>query len=412
MYRSLSRPHIVVLTASPSSTAQPSPTPKQQDIWFNKNKKEASLRGAWFYRTEDIPAKIIQKLQRIKRKRDDGNRDPEVFLSNDLNTNSAETVLKRVAVIYSDDTEEIVAAKREWAGRHGCETFECGYFYKTKTGRFNEYARAANRAPGEPMMTAAEEKKIVAASTWAPDLTEVPEIVPPSLTRESSSAVTGVRKDGHSLESRKPSVSDGPFMGLERRKSATFMDPDAGKYSFSIFGGTSFRVDGSLIAKRGERGVNASASEGGNRPRKRARTSREGGSNYEGGESTGPDEWHRKACRLIEDLENHRLGGDSSTHVETAAPFFVPVAQIKDEVQGYTDVIADPIDLCQIKANLGMGSTADSMGRKEYDVHQEKEYHTFAAFLADVRRVFSNCLQFNQVSVVCRCLSITECLFW
>ena len=35
-----------------------------------------------------------------------------------------------------------------------------------------------------------------------------------------------------------------------------------------------------------------------------------------------------------------------------------------EEVPGYTDVISDPIDFCQIKANLGMGSTIDALQGK------------------------------------------------
>lgn len=258
-------------------------------------------------------------------------------------------------------------------------------------------------------MTPDEEKEIVDASMWEPNLTDVPVVAPPALSRESSAAGNGVGKDGHSFDAGKHGGGAGPFMGLERRKSASFTDPDAGNYSFSIFGGTSFRADGSLIPKRGKRDVGAGEAFE-NPTKKRARTSGEIG-RYDGvDDATGPDEWLRKACRLIEDLSNHRLGGDSSTHVETSAPFFVPVAQIKDEVHGYTDIIADPIDFCQIKANLGMGSTLDAMGRKKYDVHATKKYHSFAEFLADVRRVFANCLEFNQsqeafeIRTMCRAL--------
>ena len=60
-----------------------------------------------------------------------------------------------------------------------------------------------------------------------------------------------------------------------------------------------------------------------------------------------PEDWHR-GLPMMED-SSHRLGGDVLL-METAAPFFVQVAQIMEEVPGYTDVISDPIDFCQIKA--------------------------------------------------------------
>ena len=104
-------------------------------------------------------------------------------------------------------------------------------------------------------------------------------------------------------------------MGLERRKSATFTDPHAGNYSISIFGGTSFRADGSLVMKRGDSGT---TSKGASSDAKKTSSKAAASGDSE------PEDWHRKACRMMEDLANHRLGGDSTTLVETAAPFFVP----------------------------------------------------------------------------------------
>ena len=154
------------------------PATLQQDIWFNKNRNEASLRGAWFYRTDDIQASVIRKLYGKKRKRDTSGGEAELFLSYDMNTNSSETVLKRVAVVYADDTDETIAAKKEWADRHGCETFVCNYFYRTRTERFQEFSRTTSKVQEEPMMTANAEKKILDVSTWEPDLVDVPVVAP------------------------------------------------------------------------------------------------------------------------------------------------------------------------------------------------------------------------------------------
>ena len=83
------------------------------------------MRGAWFYRLSDIPRNQIKGRPSNKQKRDRKQADDKLYLSNECNTNSLESVLKRVAVIYSDDSSDTVTAKREWAARHGSEIYFC-----------------------------------------------------------------------------------------------------------------------------------------------------------------------------------------------------------------------------------------------------------------------------------------------
>ena len=141
----------------------------------------------------------------------------ELFLSNDINTNSSDTVLKRVAVIYADDSEEVKVAKREVGCTPSLEVFLCDYFYKTKTRsvRFEEFTQAANKVQEQPQMTADEERKVIEASTWAPNLTDIPDSGPNSLNGSSLSrtgAAMGI------LSTQIPRGGRKPFHGTGEAK--------------------------------------------------------------------------------------------------------------------------------------------------------------------------------------------------
>ena len=269
----------------------------EQDIWYNKKQKEAMIRGAWFYRTNDIARKTIQKLLGKKRKRDGG--DGELFLSNDINTNSSDTVLKRVAVIYADDSEEVKVAKREWAARHRSEVFLCDYFYKTKTRsvRFEEFTQAANKVQEQPQMTADEERKVIEASTWAPNLTDIPDSGPNSLNGESLAHRSG---NGHPLDTNSAG-GESHFMGRRRKRARRLLILMQATTRFDIWGYI-LQSRWLLVMKRGDSGM----------------TSKGATSDTKKTSSSGclwglrASDWHRKACRMMED-QQHRLGGDSTT---------------------------------------------------------------------------------------------------
>ena len=41
-----------------------------------------------------------------------------------------------------------------------------------------------------------------------------------------------------------------PLLGLERRKSVEFIDPLGGEYTYTVHGGSSFKEDGTMVAKK------------------------------------------------------------------------------------------------------------------------------------------------------------------
>ena len=41
-----------------------------------------------------------------------------------------------------------------------------------------------------------------------------------------------------------------PLLGLQRRKSVEFIDPLGGEYTYTVYGGSSFREDGTMVATK------------------------------------------------------------------------------------------------------------------------------------------------------------------
>ena len=71
-----------------------------EEMWCDITKEEAHIRGKWFYRESDIVNKSKMDNQILQGKL----KDTDIFLSDENQNNSAETVLGKILVVYNDDS--------------------------------------------------------------------------------------------------------------------------------------------------------------------------------------------------------------------------------------------------------------------------------------------------------------------
>ena len=207
------------------------------EMWCDVTKEEAMLRGQWFYRQSDIDASNFNEFVETG--------DTEIYLSNEKAINSAETVLSKIQVIYGNDAVEIVRQKKERAKQTKQPLFYCGHRYATKVKKgashFSKF-RAALKVTEQRMLSIKDEEKKIKSSHRRAAAVAL-------LRTNSGSKVDGSGSGGGKGTKRTHSqaaLDVPPLLGLQRRKSVEFLDPQGGQYTYTVYGGSSFKVDGTI----------------------------------------------------------------------------------------------------------------------------------------------------------------------
>ena len=226
------------------------------EIWCDSTKEEAMLRGQWFYRRGDIDPLHLQDPQILSTPYDNHN-DEDIFLSNESQPNSAETVLGKIFIIYRDDTIGTIREKKERAKATRMPLYHCNFKYAatakkgSKGGKgvshFTKYKSSLMKVR-EPKLLSYKEEQIAMGSSH----------------RRGNNGTGGSGGKGgqgnygsHGRQNTTTSsakrthyeaeLNVPPLLGLERRKSVEFLDPTGGEYTYTINGGSSFKEDGTII---------------------------------------------------------------------------------------------------------------------------------------------------------------------
>ena len=210
------------------------------EIWCDVTKEEAMLKGQWFYRKTDIEKKYFDPSIPTG--------DVEIYLSNESQPNSAETVLSKIVVIYNDDTIEVVRQKKERSKLLKLPLFFCNYKYTTRVKKgashFSKLKAQSLRIPEMRMLSVKAEHNLVTTSHRRGDAAQ-------ALLRKSSGTSGSHGGTMRAKRTHTQAILEvPPLLGLERRKSVEFIDPLGGEYTYTVHGGSSFKEDGTMVAKK------------------------------------------------------------------------------------------------------------------------------------------------------------------
>ena len=215
------------------------------DMWCESSREEAMIRGQWFYRRSDIdPTHIETSIQQITT---GSNSEEDIFLSKEGQKNSAETVLCKIIIVYGDDSVHSIRAKKERAKITKTPLYHCNFKYNSRVKKgashFTKYKSSLVRVP-EPELLSIKEEQIAIGSSHRRGVSV-------GSVGSGGSGGSG-SSSSKSRKSVKRSHAEADFdvqrlLGLERRKSVEFLDPMGGEYTYTIFGGSSFKEDGTII---------------------------------------------------------------------------------------------------------------------------------------------------------------------